>query len=428
MVTNINNHENAYIPYSTACSEDFEGVFVGRLIRVTFREFVTLQRGFDLPKKNIKAGVYPVVGSTSVIGYHAEFKANPPGVVIGRSGSLGRVLYVSDKYWPHNTSLWVRDFKGNIPKYVYYFLQTLELQRYDSGAAVPTLNRNHLDSLELRIHNLPTQCKIAAILSNYDDLIENNTRRIEILEEMAGTIYREWFVEFRFPGHENAKVVESELGLIPQGWEVGKLGDLAESVRRNIKPSDVDQETPYFGLEHLPRKSIALSHWDTVDSINSTKLAFKKGEILFGKIRPYFHKVGIAPLDGICSSDTIVIRAKRDEFFAIVLACVTSERFVEVATVTSQGTKMPRANWDVLTEYPIVLPSSQLFERFNSLIQGIIEMIDNLIFRNINLRESRDLLLPKLISGELDVSDLNTNTDTVQSNAGNCASSNSVIE
>ena len=187
---------------------------MGGLKRVTFRDFVTLQRGFDLPKKNIKAGVYPVVGSTSIIGYHAEFKANPPGVVIGRSGSLGSVLYVSDKYWPHNTSLWVRDFKRNIPKYVYYFLQTLELQRYDSGAAVPTLNRNHLDSLELGIHDLPTQHKIAAILGNYDDLIENNTRRIKILEEMAATIYREWFVEFRFPGHENVKMVASKLGLI----------------------------------------------------------------------------------------------------------------------------------------------------------------------------------------------------------------------
>ena len=231
---------------------------------------------------------------------------------------------------------------------------------------------------------------------------------------MAGTIYREWFVEFRFPGHENVKMVESELGLIPQRWEVGKLGDLAEAVRRNIKPSDVDQETPYFGLEHLPRKSIALSHWDTVDSINSTKLAFKKGEILFGKIRPYFHKVGFAPLDGICSSDTIVVRAKRNEFFAIVLACVTSERFIEVATVTAQGTKMPRANWEVLTEYPIVFPPSQLVERFNNLIQNIVEMIRNLIFRNINFCKTRDMLLPKLISGELDVSDLDINTDTIQ--------------
>ena len=145
----------------------------------------------------------------------------------------------------------------------------------------------------------PPNAKSPQSLSPYDDLIENNTRRIKILEEMAQAIYREWFVEFRFPGHEQAPMVESELGLIPQGWEVGTLEDLAESVRRNIKPSDINQKTPYFGLEHLPRKSIALSNWDSVDSINSAKLGFKKGEILFGKIRPYFHKVGVAPLDGI---------------------------------------------------------------------------------------------------------------------------------
>ena len=318
------------------------------------------------------------------------------------------------------------------PRWLFYALSSQstknQLNLRATGTTVLGIRQPDLREIPITVPPLPTQRKIAAILGNYDDLIENNARRIEILEEMAGTIYREWFVEFRFPGHENVKMVESEMGLIPKGWKVKQLGDLAEAVRRNIKPSEVDQETPYFGLEHLPRKSIALSHWDTVDSINSTKLAFKKGEILFGKIRPYFHKVGIAPLDGICSSDTIVIRAKRNEFFAIVLACVTSERFIEVATVTSQGTKMPRANWEVLTEYPIMLSPSQLVERFNILIQNIVEMIDNLIFRNINLRETRDLLLPKLISSELDVSDLDIKTDTIQSDLGNCATSKSKIE
>ena len=301
-----------------------------------------------------------------------------------------------------------------------YYLQSIAnlLVSLGTGTTFLEVTKTTLLDVEIPLPPLETQRKIVTILGNYDDLIENITRRIKILEEMAQTIYREWFVEFRFPGHENVKMVESELGLIPQGWEVGKLGDLAEAVRRNIKPRDVDQETPYFGLEHLPRKSIALSHWDTVDSINSTKLAFKKGEILFGKIRPYFHKVGVAPLDGICSSDTIVVRAKRNGFFAIVLACVTSERFIEVATVTSQGTKMPRANWEVLTEYPIVLPPLHLFEQFNNLIQGIVEMINSLIFRNINLGKTRDVLLPKLISGELDVSDLDIGTDLYRSQEG----------
>ena len=301
------------------------------------------------------------------------------------------------------------------PHFYYYLFRSPQGRALISSIATRTavsgIRGSELALLKVPKPPLPTQRKIAAVLSVYDDLIENNTRRIKILEEMASTIYREWFVEFRFPGHEGVEMVESELGLIPQGWEVGKLGDLAESVRRNIKPSDINQETPYFGLEHLPRKSIALSNWDTVDSINSAKLAFKKGEILFGKIRPYFHKVGVAPLDGICSSDTIVIRPKRNECFATTLSCVSSEHFIKYATMTSQGTKMPRADWKVLVKYPVVIPPEQITQRFSSFVRDVVDKIQNLIFQNINLRQTRDLLLPKLISGEIDVSELDIDID-----------------
>ena len=301
------------------------------------------------------------------------------------------------------------------PRFLFYLFRSPQgsalIASIATRTAVSGIRGSELALLKVPKPPLPTQRKIAAVLSAYDDLIENNTRRIEILEEMVQAIYREWFVEFRFPGHEEVQMVDSELGLIPQGWEVGKLGDLAESVRRNIKPSDINQETPYFGLEHLPRKSIALSNWDTVDSINSAKLAFKKGEILFGKIRPYFHKVGVAPLDGICSSDAIVIRSKRNECFATTLSCVSSEHFIEYATMTSQGTKMPRADWKVLVKYPILIPPDQIAQRFARFVRDVVDQIQNLIFRNINLRQTRELLLPKLISGEIDVSEFEIDTD-----------------
>jgi len=136
------------------------------------------------------------------------------------------------------------------------------------------------------------------------------------------------------------------------------------------------------------------------------KLAFEKGEILFGKIRPYFHKVGVAPLDGVCSSDTIVIRAKEPECFGVVLCCVSSEAFVAHATQTSQGTEMPRANWDVLTKYPVALPPEPVLTEFNATINDYVALIQNLLFKNRNLRRTLDLLLPKLISGEVDVAGL----------------------
>ena len=192
---------------------------MNNLNKIKFKDFITLQRGFDLPKKDMIEGSVPVIGSTSIIGYHNQFKISPPGVITGRSGSLGIIQYITKNYWPQNTSLWTKDFKGNLPRYVYYFLQTLDLKNFNSGAGVPTLNRNHLDTLEIQVHNYQDQEKIAAILSAYDDLIENNTRRIKILEEMAQALYREWFVEFRFPGHEDVEMVDDGCGrMILEGW------------------------------------------------------------------------------------------------------------------------------------------------------------------------------------------------------------------
>lgn len=178
--------------------------------KIKFRNFITLQRGFDLPKKNMVEGPYPVVGSTTIIGYHNKYKVSPPGVMTGRSGSLGKVQFIEQNYWPHNTSLWVKDFKGNNPKYIYYYLSTLGLDRFNSGAGVPTLNRNHLDELEIFVHDISDQRKIAATLSAYDDLIEVNTRRIHVMEAIAQSVYREWF----------GKVDKKSL---QKGWEIVKV-------------------------------------------------------------------------------------------------------------------------------------------------------------------------------------------------------------
>ena len=260
-----------------------------------------------------------------------------------------------------------------------------------SGATVDRIPIIEFPDFEVNLPSLPVQRKIAAALSAYDNLIEVNTRRIRILEQMAQAVYREWF----------GKVDAQSL---LEGWIQKELGDIAEEIRRSIQPDQIDPETPYFGLEHLPRKSIALSEWGKASDVKSTKLAFKKGEILFGKIRPYFHKVGVAPLDGVCSSDTIVIVPKAPEYFGLVLSCVFSEDFVNHATQTSQGTKMPRANWDVLMKYPVFLPPQPLLEQFNQIIEDFVEMTQNLLFCNRNLQRTRDLLLPRLVSGEMDVS------------------------
>jgi len=294
-----------------------------------------------------------------------------------------------------------------------YYFQALKSPFVQAETTVLGIKQSELRQVRIPYYPLPTQRKIATILGAYDDLIKNNTRRIRILEEMAQALYREWFVNFRFPGHESVKMVESELGLVPEEWRVKRLGDIAQETRRSISPDQIDPETPYIGLQHLPRKSIALSEWSVANEVKSTKLSFKVSEILFGKIRPYFHKVGVAPVDGVCSSDTIVISPKDSNYFSIVLACVSSEEFVSHATQTSQGTKMPRADWKVLIKYPVVIPPPPILTRFDEFMRDVVNQIRNMIFRNRNLHHTRDLLLPKLISGEVDVSNLEIETEAL---------------
>jgi type I restriction enzyme S subunit len=186
-------------------------------------------------------------------------------------------------------------------RFLYYFVchKSALLIRLGNGAAQPNLLIGDLKRIEVPVPPLPLQQCIADILSAYDELIENNQRRIRILESIARALYREWFVHFRFPGHENVPRIASPLGEIPMGWEVKKLGSLAEEMRRNIRKGGLEEEQPYVGLEHIPRRSLALDAWEKTNELGSNKLAFKKGEILFGKIRPYFHKVSIAPFDGL---------------------------------------------------------------------------------------------------------------------------------
>ncbi|MCZ2157474.1 MAG: restriction endonuclease subunit S, partial [Bryobacterales bacterium] len=272
-----------------------------------------------------------------------------------------------------------------------------------TGVTVPHISESQIRAFKFSLPPLPVQQRIIEILSAYDDLIQNNTRRIKILEEMAQRIYQEWFVHFRFPGHENVRMVDSELGPIPEGWSPTRLGDQCSEVRRSVNPSDVDPETPYIGLEHMPRKSVALAEWGRAGDVASTKLRFYKGEILFGKIRPYFHKVGAALVDGVASSDAIVIVTNSAESFGPVLCCVSSDEFVRHATQTSHGTKMPRANWLVLSRYALPTPPRNILQRFNGVIQDMVTMVGNLSLQNRNLRKTRNLLLPKLISGEIPV-------------------------
>ena len=266
------------------------------------------------------------------------------------------------------------------------------------GAAQPNASAPVLGAFRFRLPPKQSQQQIAEILSAYDDLIENNRRRMALLEESARLLYREWFVRLRFPGHEHTRIVFG----VPAGWKRKTLGDLCREIRETVAPDALEPDTPYIGLEHLPRRSISLGEWGTAEQVTSSKHRFRAGEILFGKIRPYFHKVGVAFVDGVASSDAIVIRPVDENLHSLVLMTVASDEFVAVtAQQMKEGSKMPRADWKQMQRYVVPLPPDGLLENFESVICPVVEQLKVLCFANQKLRAARDLLLPRLMSGEL---------------------------
>lgn len=363
----------------------------------------------------------------------------PGDLIMAREAPVGNVAIIPTGLQPclGQRTLLIRPNKELVePAFLNYLLNGPYVQGVihakTNGVTVPHLNMKDVRSLPLpSLPPLPIQQRIAGILSAYDELIENSQRRIKILESIARALYLEWFVHFRFPGHEhsagkpNGTAEGRPAGVratddtnqnhprlalrnseIPIGWEVKKLGEIAEDMRRNVPKSRLDEPQPYVGLEHIPRRSLALDAWETTTELGSNKLAFKNGEILFGKIRPYFHKVSVAPFDGLCSADTIVIRAREPEYYAFVVACVSSDAFVAHASATANGAKMPRANWDVLKEYEVIIPRGKVASDFSALVAAVIAQQQALIFQIQNLRRTRDLLLPRLLSGQIDVAAL----------------------
>ncbi len=361
---------------------------------------LTLKRGHDLPEHSRKDGDIPVVSSSGITGRHVEAKALAPGVVTGRYGTIGEVYFMQEDYWPLNTALYVVDFKGNDPQFSAYFLRNI-LKGYQSEkAAVPGVDRNVLHEIIVRKPKLAVQCRIRGVLSSYDELIENNNRRIKLLEESARLLYQEWFVRLRFPGYEHTCIVDG----VPEGWARKSLGDLCKELRELVLPSALESETPYIGLEHMPRRSISLSEWGKVEDVTSSKSQFKAGAILFGKIRPYFHKVGVAFVDGVASSDAIVIEPVAEWLHGLVLMTMASDEFVAVtAQQMKEGSKMPRADWKQMRGYAISLPPMGLLSSFDQVIQPIVSQLKVLAFSNQKLRIARDLLLPRLMSGEITV-------------------------
>ncbi len=320
----------------------------------------------------------------------------------------GSAIIPEDDKFLHNQRLGLVEIKDKEridQSFLYHLLNTRQyrgqIRGSATGATVKHTAPERIYRCTLRIPtDLKTQRRIASTLSSYDNLVDNNLRRIKLLEESARLLYNEWFVRLRFPGHEHTRIVKG----VPEGWEQRRLGDICDEIRDVVLPQEVEPDTPYMGLEHMPRRSITLAVWGKAEEVSSSKHRFTAGDTLFAKIRPYFHKVGLALVDGVASSDAIVLRSRTPELKNLTLLTMSSDRFVaEASQKMKEGSKMPRADWKIMREYVVAVPARGVLEAFNDSISPLTQQLRLLTLQNRRLQQARDILLPKLMSGEIEV-------------------------
>lgn len=391
----------------------------GEWREATLGDMIELKRGYDLPQQKRVSGTIPIVSSSGISDYHNRAMAKGPGVVTGRYGTLGEVFYIAGDFWPLNTTLYVKDFKGNDPRFVSYFLRTLPFLAYSDKAAVPGLNRNDLHLAPVRYpEDVTEQRAIADVLGTLDGKIKLNQEKNDVLEAIARTIFKSWFVDFR-PVH--AKVEgrdpglpeplaelfpnsfdESELGNIPSGWEVRSLDDIA----RFLNGLALQKFPPKDG-RFLPVIKIAQLRAGNTDGADKAsaelgaEYVVTDGDVLFswsGSLECVLWTGGTGALN------QHLFRVTSAQFPKWLYYLWINQHLPEFRRIAAaKATTMGHIQRHHLSEAKIVLPSVALMNAADSYIAPLLDAIVTTRIQSRTLASLRDVLLPKLVSGEIQV-------------------------
>lgn len=322
------------------------------------------------------------MSSSGVTGLHSEARAKAPGIVTGRYGTLGEVYFVDRDFWPLNTALYVVEFKGNDPRFLSYFLRHA-LKSYQSDkAAVPGVDRNVLHAMDVKIPEPRTQERIAQTLSAYDELIENNRRRMALLEEVARQLYREWFVRLRFPGHEHTPLTNG----LPQGWMRGPLEE-ALVLQRGFDLPNQDREPG----------SVPVCGSTGVGGFHSTAMAKGPG-VITGRSGS-LGEVYFVPEDYWPLNTALWVR----EFKKVSPLCALFLLRELDLKQYNGGASVPTLDRKTVHKAMINIPPRRLIDLFDETCSPMFAQITTLKSMNEKLRAARDLLLPRLMSGEIAV-------------------------
>ena len=393
-------------------------------IESTLGEFVRLQRGHDLTASEQQPGSVPIMGSAGPNGTHNEALAKGPGVVIGRSGaSAGRVHFTEVDYWPHNTCLYVTDFLGNNPRFAYYLLQTLDLAAFNSGSAQPSLNRNFLYSIPLKIPRPVEQYGIVDVLKSLDDRITLLRETNATLEAIAQALFKSWFVDFdpvrakmegRTPeGMDEATAAlfpdgfeTSELGEVPRGWRVGQVADLGDVVCGKTPPTSAPEnyggDVPFItipDMHDLLAVTTTARSLSKLGADSQPKKYLPPGAICVSCIATPGLVVRVTTTAQTNQQiNSVIPHRKWGSSFPLFLLRRIGDA---VRSGGSGGSVFHNLSKSGFEQLPVLLTEPELADRFNAVIDPLVEKIVANQLQAQTLSTLRDTLLPRLISGQL---------------------------
>lgn len=386
---------------------------MGKWINTTIGEQVTLQRGHDITKSEQRAGRIPVVSSGGAFSFHDTAMCSAPGVVLGRKGTLGTVFHLTEDFWPHDTTLYVKDFKGNDERFVYYFFKGMsdELLALDNGTANPALNRNHVHPIRTDWPPLLEQRAIARVLGGLDDKIELNRRMNRTLEDLARGLFRSWFVDFdpvTQPGTANAPVatagllpsrlVDSPIGPIPDGWKPGSVADLARYVNgRNFTKNATGTGRMVVRIAELNSGPGGSTVYNDVKA--EPENVVHPGDLLFawsGSLDVYRWNRDEALVNQHIFK---VVCEAYPQWFVHFHLCEAMPFFQGIAA--DKATTMGHIKREHLRQAELALPPDQVLEYAGKQIEPMYARLLANERESLRLAATRDALLPVLLSGEV---------------------------
>jgi type I restriction enzyme S subunit len=392
---------------------------------MTLGDFVALQRGHDLTEPERRIGRVPVMGSAGKNGFHDTAIAKGPGIVIGRSGaSFGKVHFSKEDFWPHNTGLYVTDFKGNDPLFAFYFLKTLDFDRFNSGSAQPSLNRNFIYPIPIRVP-VPTEQKaIAAVLGALDDKIELNSRMNATLEAMALALFQSWFVDFdpvraKLDGRPPAALdtataalfpatfQDSPLGHIPAGWETGSILRQADLLSGGTPKTDV----PAYWSGDVPWASAKdVSQCGEAFLVSTERSITKQGvDESSTKVIPANATVVVArgattgrlTMLGLAMAINQTCYALRSKVAAPFALYCNIRHFIERLVQGGHGSIFDTITTNTFEATDVLLPPKEVQLSFEKQVSPLFSQVHANLLQSRALATTRDTLLPKLLSGEV---------------------------